>query len=346
MTSPSTPKRIVFTGGSGRAGRHLIPYLQSAGHQILNLDLTPLTAGPPPPGASTTAAKPVHTIVTDLTNPGQVFSALSSHFAPTEPLPPHLPPVPDAVIHFAGLSTPLQVPDSETFRVNVVGAHNVLEAACKLGVKKVIVASSITVYGVTFAQGSRQFGYLPVDEEHETVPEDVYAMSKVCVERVCEGFVKRFRERGVDVYVLRIGRVCGPGEYREGMWRAYLERPGEWAGHGWVYTDARDLGGILERCLEVDGLGFRVWNAVNDSVTNYEEVEGFLEKAMPGVERKRTMVGREGPVSNRRIKEELGWKEKWDWVDLVDPSWEKEKREAMFSREEAREKAEKEEKAS
>jgi nucleoside-diphosphate-sugar epimerase len=333
MQPPSTPKRIVFTGGSGRAGRHLIPYLQAAGHHLLNLDLTPLRAGPPPPGATTPE---VHTIVTDLTSPGQVFSALSSHFAPTEPLPPHLPPVPDAVVHFAGLSTPLQVPDSETFRVNVVGTHNVLEAACKLGIKKVIVASSVTVYGVTFAQGKRKFKYFPVDEEHETIPEDVYAMSKVCIERTCEGFAKRFREKGVDVYVLRIARVCGPEEYKEGMWQAYLERPGEWASHAWVYTDVRDLGGMIERCLDVDGLGFRVWNAVNDSMTNYEEVEPFLEVVMPGVARKWRLEGRDGPISNRKIKEELGWREKWDWLQLVDPTWEKEKREAFMRRENAR----------
>ncbi|RWX70164.1 NAD-dependent epimerase/dehydratase family protein, partial [Mesorhizobium sp. M2A.F.Ca.ET.039.01.1.1] len=35
-------KRIVFTGGSGKIGRHVIPYLLKRGHQVLNLDLTPL----------------------------------------------------------------------------------------------------------------------------------------------------------------------------------------------------------------------------------------------------------------------------------------------------------------
>ena len=34
--------RIVFTGGSGKAGRHVIPYLLERGHRVLNLDLQPL----------------------------------------------------------------------------------------------------------------------------------------------------------------------------------------------------------------------------------------------------------------------------------------------------------------
>ena len=35
-------KRIVFTGGSGKAGRHAIAHLQGKGHKILNVDLKPL----------------------------------------------------------------------------------------------------------------------------------------------------------------------------------------------------------------------------------------------------------------------------------------------------------------
>ena len=35
-------KRIMFTGGSGKAGRHVVPYLVERGHQVLNIDITPL----------------------------------------------------------------------------------------------------------------------------------------------------------------------------------------------------------------------------------------------------------------------------------------------------------------
>jgi nucleoside-diphosphate-sugar epimerase len=61
-------KRIVFTGGSGKAGRHVVPYLLGKGYEILNLDLKPLDH----PG--------VNTLITDVTDSGQVFNALSMHF--------------------------------------------------------------------------------------------------------------------------------------------------------------------------------------------------------------------------------------------------------------------------
>ena len=57
--------RILFTGGSGRAGRHVITPLVAQGHRVLNLDLTPAKI----PGE--------FDLTTDLTDAGQVFPALS-----------------------------------------------------------------------------------------------------------------------------------------------------------------------------------------------------------------------------------------------------------------------------
>ena len=62
------PKRIVFTGGTGKAGRHAVPHLLAKGHAILNVDLKPL----PLPG--------VNTLIADLTDSGQAFNALTTHF--------------------------------------------------------------------------------------------------------------------------------------------------------------------------------------------------------------------------------------------------------------------------
>ena len=46
------PQRIVFTGGSGKAGRHVVPWLKAKGHDILNVDLKPLDC----PGVNTLIA--------------------------------------------------------------------------------------------------------------------------------------------------------------------------------------------------------------------------------------------------------------------------------------------------
>ena len=60
--------------------------------------------------------------------------------------------------------------DNECFRINTVGTYNVIDAAIKMGIKKVIFASSETAYGICFADGERKPDYLPIDEEHPTVP--------------------------------------------------------------------------------------------------------------------------------------------------------------------------------
>jgi nucleoside-diphosphate-sugar epimerase len=48
----------------------------------------------------------------------------------------------------------------------------VVEAACKLGVKKILIASSETTYGVCFAQGDANYHSFPLEEDYDVDPED------------------------------------------------------------------------------------------------------------------------------------------------------------------------------
>jgi nucleoside-diphosphate-sugar epimerase len=294
-TGPSA-KRIVFTGGSGVAGRHVVSGLVDHGYKILNIDLAPLNN------------PDVHTMRADLTQSGQVFNSFSSHFKLTQPF---LEPVrtPDAVIHFAGVPRNLLVTDDELFRINTQSAYNVIEAACKLGVKKIILASSVTVYGVTFAEGHIDYPSFPIDESVDANPMDTYAMSKLCMERVARSFARRF---GIDIYVLRLGAVIAPDEYEE-VFRNYTVDADSWKAHGWSYTDVRDLAQMCKRCVEVDGLGFQVFNATNDEITSDTPTEEFLTKACPDTPFTRPMGKREAPLSNRKIKELLGFREEHLW---------------------------------
>jgi nucleoside-diphosphate-sugar epimerase len=57
------------------------------------------------------------------------------------------------------------------------------ELASKLGVKKIIVASSETTYGVCFAQGNADYHSFPLEEDYDVDPEDSYALSKICGEK-------------------------------------------------------------------------------------------------------------------------------------------------------------------
>jgi nucleoside-diphosphate-sugar epimerase len=174
-TIPTTSggKRIVFTGGSGKAGQHVIPYLIAQGHKVLNLDLVPFPD----------ATVDVYTLKTDLTNQGQVFNAMTAHFNMSGYASGPVPGPPDVVIHFGAYARNLLVPDNETFLGNVTSTYNVIETACKLGVKKIIIASSETVYGVCFTQGDSDYHSFPLEEDYDVDPEDSYALSKLCGER-------------------------------------------------------------------------------------------------------------------------------------------------------------------
>jgi len=141
----STSKHVIVTGGSGKAGRHVTKYLQDKGYTILNLDLVPLNNPTIP------------TLITDLTDSGQVFNAFSSHFNYGGLSTGQGPAKIDAVVHLAAIPSLLLKPDNETYRVNVISTYNVLEAASKLGIKKIVIASSETTYGVCFAEGHREF---------------------------------------------------------------------------------------------------------------------------------------------------------------------------------------------
>jgi hypothetical protein len=78
-------KRIAFTGGSGKAGRHVLPYLLSKGHKVLNIDLIDF------PKANLSTDRSIYTLKTDLSESGQAMNALTSLFDMGEyALPKHL----------------------------------------------------------------------------------------------------------------------------------------------------------------------------------------------------------------------------------------------------------------
>jgi hypothetical protein len=76
------------------------------------------------------------------------------------------------------------VPDNETFRSNTQGTYNIIEAACKLRIRNIILASSVTAYGVSFAKGDTNFPSFPIHEDLDVNPTDTYAIAKLCNEQL------------------------------------------------------------------------------------------------------------------------------------------------------------------
>ena len=295
--------RILFTGGSGKAGRHVAPFLADQGHQVTNADLVPLGH----PG--------VADLRVDLTDAGSTYSALAG-LATFDELDLPEKPAYDAVVHFAAVPRILLTDDASTYATNVLSTYNVLEAATRLGVRKVVFASSETTYGICFAQGERRPRYVPVDEEHPTVPEDSYAMSKVANEVTARSFQVR---TGADVYGLRINNVIEPHEYAE-MFPVFLEDPSLRRRNVFAYIDARDLGQMVKRCLETDGLGYEVFNVANADMSVAATTDEVRERFYAGVEQRKEMGRDETFYSIDKARRLLGYEPQHSWRDvLADP---------------------------
>ena len=263
--------RVFFTGGSGKAGRHAIAHLVDQGHRVVNGDLTPLGH----PG--------VGDLRIDLTDAGQVVNALSAYAGLDELEDGTGVPTYDAVVHFAAIPAILVRPDNETFRINTISTYNVIDAAVRLGIGKVIFASSETTYGICFAAGEVKPEYVPVDEEHPTVPQDSYAMSKVVNEATARSFQAR---AGIDIYGLRINNVIEPHEYAT-KFPAFLADPSLRRRNIFAYIDARDLGHMVDCCLRTDGLGYEVFNVANDDTSVAITSDEIYDRFYAGVPRRR-----------------------------------------------------------
>ena len=148
--------RIAFTGGNGKAGRHIVPWLRERGHRVLNLDLN--------------APQEPDNLSVDLTDSGQVFNALSSLSGFDELDRPEVPKF-DAVVHFAALARILPA-DGALVTSHLQRTLQTAEAIRTAGVKtRYYQASSSEMFG--------QVSETPQTETTPFHPRSPYGCAKV-----------------------------------------------------------------------------------------------------------------------------------------------------------------------
>lgn len=129
------------------------------------------------------------------------------------------------VIHMAALITGIQDDIMAGFDVNAGGSMNVLEAATRVGVERVVFTSSRAVYGNISGPNAHPH-YQPITEDHPQRPFLVYDVCKVASEGMGENYA---RMRGLQFVALRFSQIYGPGKLQRhgpyGIFSRLVENP-------------------------------------------------------------------------------------------------------------------------
>ena len=220
--------RIAITGASGSLGRRAVVEFANAGYDVHGIDRIP-----PRDGVGS------HCIA-DVRDLAQVCGAMSGC---------------DAVLHLAAIPSPACDPPAKVFTVNAMGTFNVLEAAETLGISRVVNVSSASALGAAYAIRPIALQYVPVDEEHPSLPQDAYGLSKLVGEEICAAFHRR---TGGDAVSLRFPLIWDSQIETEVFDSiAADERKGRTT--FWSYTAVEDAARACRLALEKTGLGASVF---------------------------------------------------------------------------------------
>lgn len=290
-------KRIVVTGGSGKAGRAVIRELLEHGYSVLNVDVAP-------------APEPLcHWLKVDLSDMGQTIDALRRAAGTVERRRPF--ELADAVIHLAGIPAPGLAPDSTTFQHNLMTTYNVFSTATLLGLRRVVWASSETTFGLPFTRVTPAFA--PITEEHPAYPENSYALAKSLAEEMARQ-MNRWNP-GTSFIGLRISNIIQPEEYA--MFAGWQTNPDIRKWNLWSYVDTRDVAQACRLALEAPVSGAEhCIIAAADTVMSTSSRD-LMARCFPTVPLTRTLGELESLQSSAKARQVLGYVPRHSWRQTV-----------------------------
>ena len=285
--------KIAVTGGSGKAGRAVVRDLLEHGHQVLNVDRVPSAESRSPDS-------PAPFLYADLTDYGQTLEAhqraasgcpASRRSSTWRRSPPPCVATPDL-----------------TFRTNITSTYTVFAAAARLGLKRVVWASSETTLGLPFDTPP---DYAPVDEEHELRPESSYALSKVLGEEMARHF---HRWSGIPIVGLRFSNVMERHDYDR--FPDFWEDPQLRKWNLWGYVDESHVAQSVRLALEADVAGADSFIiAAADTVMKRPSRE-LMAEVFPGVPVRDGVEGTDTLLSIDKARRVLGYSPDFTWREL------------------------------
>jgi nucleoside-diphosphate-sugar epimerase len=274
------PMKILVTGGQGKVGRFVVQELVDSAHEVTVLDRI---SGP--------ERGPVKYLIGDILDLGQVMEAMAGN---------------QAVIHLAAVHNPNIATTPVVYQTNVVGTFTAHHAAFRLGIKRVVSASSNAIVGWSYSENFLP-DYLPIDEHHPLRPEDAYGLSK----EIGETIARSYALKGLETVSLRPSGVVSPEELEE-MKKAGGRKPAGFQAYS--YIDARDLAMAFRLAVERPLPGGTVMFVVADDSTIAEPLCDFYPRVKPAIgDRARPLTGSRAVYSNARAKALLGWQPVHSW---------------------------------
>jgi nucleoside-diphosphate-sugar epimerase len=312
--------KVLITGASGAMGGYVCHALLNAGHRAVSFSRSkPLVDG-------------VGFIPGDVMDMPSLQAACRGR---------------EAIVHLA-VARFGKVPVEQLVSVNAMGTVNVLEAAVREGVSKVIYASSNAVLGFTYQKRPLTPKYFPVDEQHPCEPQDAYGLSKLLGELACKSYSDAY---GIQTICLRINTnwfldragaeiAVQSGGLKgmtvEELWRTRYLRPieasdfaAEWPVPGppnprhnlWCVTDARDGAEAFRLAAENRRVVHDVF-LINGSDTCAEiETRALVARFYPQVQLREPLAGFASLVSHQKATLMLGYKPQYTWRQSDFAEW-------------------------
>ena len=216
--------RILVTGTSGTVGSQVARELLAHGYAVRGLD-----KNAPPEDLKGR----IETVYADLTDRLALLRAAEGC---------------EAIAHLAAIPNPSRNGDETIFQSNVTGTQYILAAAEAHGIKRVALASTCCTFGIFFAHHRFDPQYLPMNEAHPTLPQDLYGLSKVLNEETARAYTRR---AGIATVCLRLTTVMDleNGRHRH-WWKGRLASDKDKPGDLWTYIDLRDTARAFRLAIE------------------------------------------------------------------------------------------------